>query len=202
MNQLGITRHADRLERLVVRRLAPYRDTLLRASIDLLRISVGLVFILFGMLKFVPGLSPAEELATQTMSRLTFGLMPDGLSLVVVAALETTIGLCLLTGRHLRLGLVLLGMAMVGVLSPLVLFTGQLFAGPYYAPTLEAQYVIKDVILLAAGVVITVSTLVRHPSAAPDAGSASGRRHDMARLRPVDPQAGDARKPAPARVAA
>lgn len=202
MNRLGITRHADRLERLVVRRLAPYRDTLLRVSIDLLRISVGLVFILFGMLKFVPGLSPAEELATQTMSRLTFGLMPDGLSLVVVAALETTIGLCLLTGRQLRLGLVLLGMAMVGVLSPLVLFTGQLFAGPYYAPTLEAQYVIKDVVLLAAGVVITVSTLVRHPSAAPDAGSANGRPQGMARLGPVDPQAGDARKPAPARAAA
>lgn len=158
---------AARLERIVVRRVAPHRDTLLRVSIDLLRISLGLVFMFFGVLKFVPGLSPAEGLATETMERLTFGMMPKGLGIVIVAAMETIIGFCLVTGRHPRLGLTLLAMAMVGVLSPLALFPSELFAGPYNAATLAAQYVFKDIVLLTAWVVVGVSTLARFPAATP-----------------------------------
>ncbi len=164
MNRLDIDTH--RLERAITRRLAPHRETLLRASIGLLRISLGLVFILFGALKFVPGLSPAAEMAAETMTRLTFGLMPEGLGLVVVAAMETVIGFSLLTGRYLRLGLALLGLAMIGVLSPLVLLTGELFSRPNNAPTLAAQYVFKDIVLLAAGLVIASYALVRRPPAA------------------------------------
>jgi hypothetical protein len=43
---------------------------------------------------------------------------------------------------------------MLGAMSPLFLFPGQLFAGPLHAPTLEAQYIIKDVVLIGAGLVI------------------------------------------------
>jgi uncharacterized membrane protein YphA (DoxX/SURF4 family) len=108
-------------------------------SVTLLRLSLGLVVLLFGALKFVPGLSPAEALVVQTLEGLTFGLVPASLGLVLVAALETVIGLCLLTGRALRLGLALLAVALVGILSPLVLRPDQLFAGPFNAPTLEGQ---------------------------------------------------------------
>ena len=138
----------DRLEAGINRWLARY-------SIPLLRVSLGFVFLAFGLLKFVPDLSPAEGLATQTMDKLTLGIVPDGVGLVLVAALETAIGLCLVTGKYLRLGLVLLGVAMVGVLSPLVLLTDDLFrARDLYAPTLAGQYVLKDVVLLAAGLVV------------------------------------------------
>ena len=123
-------------------------------SIALLRISLGLVFLGFGALKFVPGLSPAAELATTTVQALSFGLIPAGLGLVLVAVLETVIGLLLISGRGSRLGVALLGLAMVGILSPLVLFPDRLFAGPANAPTLEGQYVLKDVVLLVAGLVI------------------------------------------------
>ena len=47
-----------------------------------------------------------------------------------------------------------MGAQMVGAMSPLVLFPGELFPGPSYAPTLAAQYIVKDVILVAAGMVI------------------------------------------------
>ena len=175
MNQFTIRHGPDRLERMVARRLAPHREMLLRGSIDLLRISLGLVFLLFGALKFVPGLSPAEALATESMSRLTLGLMPEPAGIALVAIVATAIGLSLVTGRQLRLGLGLLGLAMVGVLSPLVLFTDELFAGPSNAPTLAAQYVVKDIVLLAAGLVIAVSTLARAPVAG-DGASSSSRR--------------------------
>ncbi len=126
-------------------------------SITILRISLGLVFLLFGAMKFFPGLSPIEGLATQTTSALTFGLVPPGVGLVMIAALECAIGLCFVTGRFLRVGVWLMGAQMLGAMSPLVLFPGELFAGLWHAPTLAAQYIIKDVILVAAAMVIAAT---------------------------------------------
>jgi uncharacterized membrane protein YphA (DoxX/SURF4 family) len=154
---------------------------LLRAhSISLLRVVVGLVILLFGVLKFFPGVSPAEELTMKTTDALTFGLVPGGVAIVVVAALETIIGLLLIAGRFLRLAVYLLAGQLIGVLAPLVLFTERLFDGPHGAPTLEGQYVIKDLIVVAAGLVIA-STL---PGLVPGAEPArSGRAVRADRVR-------------------
>jgi putative oxidoreductase len=133
-------------------------DWLARYSIDLLRISLGLVFLGFGALKFVPGLSPAEGLATSTLEIVTLGVVPDGAGLIMVAALESTIGVLLLTGRWLRVALALLAVELAGILSPLVLLPGAMF-GPGLAPTLAGQYVLKDVILVAAALVIGARVL-------------------------------------------
>ena len=123
-------------------------------SLAVLRVSLGAVFLSFGLLKFFPGLSPAQELATHATDVLSFGLLPAGVSIVMVAALECTIGLGLISGRFLRLTLLLLGFQMVGAMSPLLLFPGELFSGPYHAPTLEAQYILKDVVLISVGLVL------------------------------------------------
>lgn len=123
-------------------------------SIAILRISLGLVFLLFGALKFVPGLSPIENLVMATTSALTLGMIPSGVGLVAVAVLEVAIGLSFISGRFLRVAVWLMGLQLIGAMSPLVLFPGELFANPAYAPTLAAQYIIKDVILIAAGMVI------------------------------------------------
>ena len=123
-------------------------------SLSLLRVSLGAIFLLFGVLKFVPGLSPAQELATRTTDALSFGLVPAGLSIVMIAALECTIGLGLISGRRMRLVLALLGFQMIGAMSPLFLFPNELFGGPFHAPTLLGQYVIKDVVLISAGLVL------------------------------------------------
>jgi putative oxidoreductase len=144
-----------------VRREAEARvmEWLARYSVDLLRISVGLVFLAFGVLKFFPGLSPAQELAGRTVEILSLGLVPDQVAVLMVATLETTIGLLLVTGRWLRLGVALLILAMVGILSPLVLLPDELFRGRIYAPTLEGQYVLKDVVLVSAAFVIAARAL-------------------------------------------
>jgi putative oxidoreductase len=132
----------------------------LRPSITLLRISLGLVFLGFGLLKFIPGLSPVEGLVERTVALLTFGRLTGEAATGVVAAMESTIGLSLLTGRYLRLGLALLGVAMVGILSPIILFADQLFfSRGSFAPTLEAQYVLKDMVLLAAALVVAAAAL-------------------------------------------
>lgn len=127
-----------------------------RHSIDILRVSLGLVFLGFGLLKFVPGLSPAEGLAVRTVGTLTFGLVPPAAALLLTAAMETFIGVTLVTGRWLKAGLVALAGALVGILSPVVLFAAELFAD---GPTLVAQYVLKDIVLAAAALVLAARTL-------------------------------------------
>jgi putative oxidoreductase len=125
-------------------------------SITVLRISLGLVFLGFGVLKFVPGLSPAEDLAVATVDRLTLGIVSGQAALLLPATMETVIGLTLVTGRFVRVGLVVLAGALVGIMSPLVLFPGELFGD---GPTIVAQYVIKDVVLLAGGLVVAAHAL-------------------------------------------
>jgi len=127
-------------------------------GIAVLRIAVGAVFLGFGALKYFPGVSPAEDLVYATTHILTLGAIPNGVSIVGVATLECFIGACLISGRLMRLAIWLLALQFIGILSPLVLVPGRLFAGPHHAPTLEGQYVLKDVILVAAGVVIAAGT--------------------------------------------
>lgn len=150
-----------------VRRLMPtLRDAelrltgwLARYSVSLLRVSLGLVFLGFGVLKFFPGASPAEPLAAQTLDILTFGLVPERTGLILVAGLESTIGLLLLSGRGLRLALTLLAIELVGILSPIVLLPGEMFRGQPFLPTLAGQYVLKDIVVAAAGLVVAARAL-------------------------------------------
>lgn len=146
----GISAGVDRV-------LVRASEFLARYSIDLLRISLGVVFFAFGVQKFFPGFSPAEPLVVPTIETLTFGIVSGGAALLLTAVVECFIGLTMLTGKFLKTGLVVLAGALVGIMSPLVLFFTDLFPGGM--PTLEAQYVFKDIVLAAAGLVIAAKAL-------------------------------------------
>lgn len=120
----------------------------------LLRVSVGIVFLWFGFLKFFPGLSPAQELAGRTIEILSFGAVKPAASVPALAALETIIGLGLIFGLALRAVLFLLFFQMLGTLTPLFLFPSEVFTRVPYAPTLEGQYIIKNLVLISAALVI------------------------------------------------
>ncbi|MGI9000884.1 MAG: hypothetical protein ACR2GH_04385 [Pseudonocardia sp.] len=130
-------------------------------SITLLRISMGAVILGFGVLKYFPGMSPAEGLVLVTTKLLTFGLVPDQVLMVLTATMECALGLSLILGRGLRVSIYLLVFWVLGILSPALLVPQRLFSGPDHAPTLEGQYVLKDVILLAAVLVIATAVLNR-----------------------------------------
>jgi putative oxidoreductase len=145
----GVTARVEQAQRAAVQWLSKY-------CIDALRVSLGLVFLGFGVLKFFPGMSPAEDLAIRTVETLTFGIVPGSAALVVTAVMECFVGLTLVSGKLLRTGLAVLGVSLIGIMAPLVLFTADLFPG---APTLEAQYVLKDVVLVTAGMVVAAKAL-------------------------------------------
>ncbi|TAL11303.1 MAG: DoxX family protein [Chloroflexota bacterium] len=128
--------------------------TLARLGVPVLRIGLGVVFLWFGALKFFPGASPAEALAARTIEVMTFGLVGPAVSLPVLAAWESLIGLGLLTGRFLRATLLLLAVQMLGTLTPLLFFPAETFSIFPFAPTLEGQYIIKNVVLIGAAMVV------------------------------------------------
>ncbi|MGH3865023.1 MAG: hypothetical protein ACRDQ4_02605 [Pseudonocardiaceae bacterium] len=162
---IGVTSRKDRVGRRVSVVLEAWEVAihrwLVRYSMTALRISMGAVIFGFGFLKYFPGVSPAEDLALAATHLLSFGLVPavvpNSVAIVLIATLECTIGLLLLAGRWLRLAIVLLAVQLAGILSPAVLLAGRVFAGPHHMPTLEGQYVLKDVILLAAAMVIATT---------------------------------------------
>ncbi len=123
-------------------------------GIFLLRISLGVIFFWFGFLKFFPGLSPAQGLATKTIDVLSFGMIPPNVSIIILAAWESVIGIGLVSGKYLRTILFLLFTQMLGTITPVFLFPSEVFTQIPYAPTLEGQYIIKNLVLISAGLVI------------------------------------------------
>jgi uncharacterized membrane protein YphA (DoxX/SURF4 family) len=142
-----ITALFDRLDAQITRWMARY-------GILLLRISMGIIFLWFGVLKFFPGLSPAADLATRTIERLTFGVIPPDVSILILASWESLIGLGLMFGIFMRATLLLLFLQMMGTISPIFFFPQEVFTAFPYAPTLEGQYIIKNMVLISAGLVI------------------------------------------------
>jgi len=139
-----------------------------RNSIALLRIGLGIIFLWFGLLKFFPGLSPAQDLATRTIAALSFGLVGPALSLPILATWEVLIGLGLIVGRWMRVILLILGAQMLGTITPLLLFPSEAFTLAPFAPTLEGQYIIKNIVLVAAALVIGATVRGGHLVAGPE----------------------------------
>lgn len=134
----------------------------------LLRLSVGIIFFWFGMLKFFPGLSPAQDLAIGTIDLLSLGLVPANVSIYILASWEVLIGIGMLTGIYMRITLVLLFLQMLGTMTPVFLFPAEVFTRIPYALTLEGQYIIKNLVVISAGIVLGGSSKKEKPAVSPD----------------------------------
>lgn len=123
-----------------------------RYGLRLLSISMGLVFVWFGALKLLPGVSPAEPLIRHTLDFLPPALLNP--LILLLALWEVAIGVGFLSGKAKRLVLILLLMQMAGAMSPLILAPEHLWETFPLVWTLEGQYVFKDIILISAGLAI------------------------------------------------
>lgn len=121
------------------------------SGLVLLRISMGVIYLWFGALKLIPGLSPAEPLIRASWG---FAPLPTSTFVALVGALEMVIGLGLITGFFLRGIILLMGLQLLGAMSPLVFSPERLFAAFPFSLTLEGQYVLKDIVLIAAALVV------------------------------------------------
>jgi len=131
-------------------RLAAFAAT---HSVLILRISLSIVFCGVGLLKLFPGASPAEHLAGETLSALSFGLLKPVLSLPLLGLFEIAIGVAVLIAPRARFTIPALLGHLAGTVTPLILFPHETFAH-FPVPTLVGQYILKNVVLAAAALAI------------------------------------------------
>lgn len=123
-----------------------------RASIPSIRLSFGVIFIWFGILKPLH-LSPAEGLLKATVVWLPFGSADNWL--IIIGWWEVVIGICFLFEKTTRLAIILLLTQMIGTFMPLVFLPEVTFqAHNVLLPTLEGQYIIKNLIIISAALVL------------------------------------------------
>jgi len=117
---------------------------------QIMAISIGLVYLWFGVLKFFPGSSPAEGLAIDTIDMLTFGLIPSNISIILLAIWETAVGIMLMFNIFKRFAIYLAMVHMIFTFSPLFLFPDLAFTQLPFSFTLLGQYIVKNVVFVAA----------------------------------------------------
>ncbi len=137
-----ISKYLERVDRITTEWMA-------RNGLGILRVGLGIVFFWFGTLKFFPGLSPAEQLVRNTV----YFIDPD-LFIPILATWEVLIGLGLITGWFMRTTLLLLFLQMPGTALPLVFLPEVVWTVFPYGLTLEGQYIVKNLVLIGAGLVL------------------------------------------------
>lgn len=117
------------------------------------RFSFGIIFVWFGILKPL-GISSAEPLVLATVDWLPFFVGATWVS--IIGWWEVVIGIAFLFRSTIRIAIALLALQMVGTFLPLVLLPEVTFqAGHFpYAPTMEGQYIIKNLMIIAAALVV------------------------------------------------
>ncbi len=116
-----------------------------------LRLTLGYIYLHFGLLKFFPDLSPAELIATQTVMAFSMNLLDASTAQFYLAVLETAIGLGLLFNVFPRFVFGLFAFHMFGTFLPVLLLPEFAFKIAPFAPNLEGQYIFKNVVYVAAG---------------------------------------------------
>ena len=116
-----------------------------------LRMSAGYIYFHFGFLKFFPDLSPGELLATQTMMKVSLHWLDASTALWWLAVLECAIGLSFLFNVCLHWTFFVFLLHQASTFLPLFLLPELTFKIAPLAPTLEGQYILKNIVSVAAG---------------------------------------------------
>lgn len=118
------------------------------------RVGLFIVFFWFGLLKVI-GLSPASGVVERLFEN-TIPFMGFDVFLVIFGVFECLIGILFLIRGLERLVIPLLLIHMVTTFGPLVFLPGETWQS-FMVPTLEGQYIIKNVVLIAAAIGIAAN---------------------------------------------
>jgi uncharacterized membrane protein YphA (DoxX/SURF4 family) len=122
-----------------------------RNAVPLARGVLFVIFFWFGVLKIL-GVSPATSLVLALYDR-TIPFIPFDIFYVSFALFEMLIGILFLIPKATRLVVALLFVHMLTTFLPLVLLPKETWQG-VLAPTLEGQYILKNLALIALAIII------------------------------------------------
>ncbi|KFN38756.1 MAG: doxx family protein [Sulfuricurvum sp. MLSB] len=134
--------------------------------VRIIQIAIGINFLWFGMLKMFPGMSPAESLAIMTIEKLTFGLIAPHISIKLLAIWEVLIGIGFISGMYTKFFVRIFMLHMILTFTPLFLFPELCFTVVPLGLTIVGQYIIKNLVFLAAGALIC-TILVKNSECVP-----------------------------------
>ena len=117
----------------------------------LARISLFIVFFYFGLLK-VLGFSPATPLV-EALFQKTLNFFPFSYFIIFFGLFEMLIGFTFTIPRLERLAIFLLIIHMITTFMPLILLP-QITWQKFLVPTLEGQYIIKNLVIISLAFVI------------------------------------------------
>ncbi len=117
-------------------------------GIPVLRYALAVVFIWFGLLK-VMNASPAAPIISAT-----YWFFPQAAFMAVLGIWECLIGILLMAHRGLRFALLLLWLQMLGIVAALLIYPPMFFAGNPFLLTFEGEFVVKNIVLIAASLVV------------------------------------------------
>ena len=118
-------------------------------GITFLRYSLGLIYIWFGILKPF-GLSPAQELVENTV----YWFDNPKTFVPILGWWEVVIGLTMCIKPLIRVSIFLLFIQMPGTFLPLILLPEVCFSNFPLGLTLEGQYIVKNLIIISAALVV------------------------------------------------
>ena len=118
-------------------------------GVTLLRYSLGIIYIWFGALKPM-GLSPAQELVENTV----YWFENPKTFVPILGIWEVVIGITMIIKPLIRISIILLFIQMPGTFLPLVLFPEVCFTNFPFGLTLEGQYIVKNLIIRSAALVV------------------------------------------------
>lgn len=119
------------------------------------RVAIFIVYFYFGLLKLLD-VSPASPLASALTAK-TIGMQYFHTSFIILAIFECVIGVLFLFPRATRAVIPMLFIHMAVVCSPLFLVPSEAFTQAF-VPTLEGQYIIKNVVIIAVAIGIAAQT--------------------------------------------
>lgn len=124
----------------------------------LLELSVGVIYLWFGLLKFFPNLSPAESLAKNTIDILTCGIIPSNFSIVLLAIWESLVGVLLIFNVYNNTSIKAALIHMVFTFTPLFISPSDCFNSTPFELTLVGQYIFKNLILISVLIILNRSS--------------------------------------------
>lgn len=134
-----------------------------RTYIPVARFALFAVFFWFGFIKLT-GMSPAGPLA-EALTAKTVGPELFDVLFTAISLLECIIGILFLVPRAVRVVMPLLFLHMAVVCAPLVLVPEMTWQQAF-VPTLEGQYIIKNLVIIALAFGVAAHTQPMHRSAA------------------------------------
>lgn len=130
--------------------MSPLKYKVKDSKLRKLAISIGLIFFYFGLLKFFPNYSPAEDLGVSTIQTLSAGLLPEKMSIILLAILEVGIGVFLICNLFIRTVAMITITHLILTFTPFLFFPDLTFQDSYVSPSLLGQYIFKNIIIIMA----------------------------------------------------